>query len=320
VYLKALTFTCFILFSTSAIAQTQTNEIELLQLESQTINKKIEDSEEIVLQLNDALNKTQADLLKKEKELANQKILLDKAPTPAHQRAYNLIQNAVLMSEHSISTQERRILRQVNKLKESRVQLDLISLAITEKEAQQAIANRPPSPPPTPTALPAKPKVQVAEAFPSPTLPATSTKDEVVKSNENTDSSPVKDSLAIKSNKEPKFSQEELEKAQEIMDRLASRLSRSPGHPLFRNLTVKSENLTPKKMAFLGANQYRADLTLSAGKTTFVINGKNYKYTVDDNRSDKAHILIFDSKRADRPRLSIIPQDILSLLDAPPIE
>jgi hypothetical protein len=340
VYLKALIYGGLLLLSTSVISQTSQKEIEQLKYDSEDLVEQIEYFEKSLLKLNEALSNTEEDLGRKRDSLTSQKSALGQNPSAANQRALNLIENSVLMNERSISTQKRRIERQTTKLEDSRKQLISIYKLIGEKEGELARASVKPAiakkPTPTPKNAVVQPTPSSKQVSVKPKTPEPIPVETASPEQPNVDSPQVNKSVALVSKEtvpstdtQPPEAKEtsqaplvpytgkELANVQNWMDKLAARLDRSPGRPLFRNVIVRAKGIPDTKMVFLGANQYRANIVLPENQYSFSINGRNYKREVDADSGGKEHVLILNAKRADRQFLYVFERDMLRLLDAP---
>jgi hypothetical protein len=344
VYLNALFISGVILFSSIVHAQSS-EEIEQLKFESEDLVEQIEYFEKSLIQLEDALARTKNDFAKKSDQLETLKNTYEQDPSAANQRALNLVENAVLMSERSVSTQERRLARQSSKLDRHRQELIETYKLIAESEAKLSASTNSSAgksatatettPAQTTPIQPsadsqAKPEVNVASTktivsnpelnieAPSPELGALQTeKSSTGKPEVATKNASVNEQVNEPTAKATVFEAEELSRVQDIMDKLASRLSQSPGRPTFRRLGVTGRGFESKKMEFLGSNQYRADIVLPEGDFVFIINGKEFKRTINTKNANKEHVFLFDAKRPGRPILSVFNREILEQIDAP---
>lgn len=329
-YLKALfaVVSYFFLFTYSSFAASN-SEVDALKKLSTDLVEKISADETSLLRLEDALGRTQQDLLKREADFERQKSLLDADPSPTNQRSFNLIENAVLMNKRSIDTQERRIKRQQDKLQNSRDNLSKLTRLITEKEGTLITSvNKTESE--ASTAVPAEPnklgKELIAEEIsfsPQIEAPAPGDLNRDIASNQNSvakSSSPKETAAPVNSSNlsnDYPYAEEELNRLQTLMDEVASRLAHPSGKSSGRRFSVKARSIPKTKFEPLGDNMYRANLNLPAGKHTFIIEGKAFMHRVDEKYADKEHVLLFSYNRTGRSALFTFLRDFLNYVDAP---
>lgn len=331
-YLKALfaVVSYFFLFTYSSFAASN-SEVDTLKKLSTDLVEKISTYETSLLQLEDALKRTQQDLIKREADFERQKSLLDADPSPTNQRSFNLIENAVLMNKRSIDIQERRIKRQQDKLQDNHDNLSKVTRLIAEKQAaatksiEQNSSVRE-------TETSSEIQTQSNELATAPTIEEFSISPQIappsdlnqnIDLNENsteTGSSPEEvlapENENTSSNNHP-YSGEELNRLQTLMDEVASRLAHPSGKSSGRRFSVKARSIPKTKFEPLGDNMYRANLNLPAGKHTFIIEGKAFMHRVDEKYADKEHVLLFSYNRSGRSALFTFLRDFLNYVDAP---
>ncbi|GAB2503618.1 hypothetical protein [Microbulbifer agarilyticus] len=100
------------------------------------------------------------------------------------------------------------------------------------------------------------------------------------------------------------------------LEKLLSQLAEGEtGKHTFRNLTLKPKGEDSVEFEFLGQDQYRVIMPVTAGRQTYKVNSWKFRRTIPADDNGERYVFVFDARRLSRPRLVMYPEYLLPELD-----
>ncbi|AQQ67385.1 hypothetical protein Mag101_06860 [Microbulbifer agarilyticus] len=100
------------------------------------------------------------------------------------------------------------------------------------------------------------------------------------------------------------------------LEKLLSQLGEGEsGKHTFRNLTLKPKGEDSVEFEFLGQDQYRVIVPVTAGRQTYKVNSWKFRRTIPADDNGERYVFVFDARRLSRPRLVMYPEYLLPKLD-----